>query len=105
MNALMLSVLSLLIILVSIPSSAADPEPRFFVIGEGNFEVFELEDGSCVAVQVPYRSGPFQSKQGLGCSLARSKDIDGNSSLSKLGSRMTKHIIQEELQIGLGMIW
>lgn len=84
--------LSLLIILVGIPSSAAGPAPQFVTLGEGRFEVFALEDGAVFATQQRNVS-PFLTTY----LLEKSRDAQGNLSISKTEVEAIKHKLRPEM--------
>lgn len=41
-------------------SPVTGKSPRFSVVGEGNFEAFCLQDGTCVVTDVPYTAGVYE---------------------------------------------
>lgn len=92
-KTLLLSMLCLLIIPVSFPSSAAAPTPQFAVLGQGHFEVFVLEDGAVYATQWQRDVSRFPTVY----LLQKSKDAQGNLSISKTEVEITRHKLQPEM--------
>lgn len=96
-NAFMLVLTGLLLLVAGIQPVQADKQPRFFVIGEGNMEAFNFENGTCVITNVPYTDENFRNKNDVTLELGREKDSPGSFILKKGALKAEARIISAEM--------